>query len=112
MHRWTNGADFAALVWILRQMIEQSGSIEGSSSKACADDAVDVGAALESFSTRALALDLKAIYGRKRRSQGSRIFFPGRHPAARASGSTCSCAGWSAQDRVDLGVWTGCGRGN
>ena len=28
VHRWTRGEDIAALLWILRQMLEQSGSIE------------------------------------------------------------------------------------
>ncbi len=28
VHRWTRGDDIAALLWILRQMIEESGSIE------------------------------------------------------------------------------------
>ena len=74
VHRWTNGADFAALVWILHQMIEQSGSIEAFFSEGLADDAVDVGAALQSFSTRALALDMSAIYGRKRPRPGVRVF--------------------------------------
>ena len=27
VHRWTRGRDLAALLWILRQMLEQSGSI-------------------------------------------------------------------------------------
>ena len=63
VHRWTNGADFAALVWILRQMIDRSGSIEGFFAEGLASDAVDVGDALQAFSTRALALDVAAVYG-------------------------------------------------
>src|SRR4051812_47461656 len=66
VHRWTNGADFAALVWIIHQMLEQSGSIEGFFAEGLSHDAVDVGDALQSFSTRALALDVAAIYGRRR----------------------------------------------
>src|SRR5687768_15042795 len=54
VHRWTNGADFAALVWILRQMIDRGGSIEGCFAEGLPEGAVDVGAALQSFSTRAL----------------------------------------------------------
>jgi hypothetical protein len=68
VHRWTNGADFAALVWILRQMLDRSGSIEGFFVEGLATDAVDVGAALESFSTRALALDVSSVYGSSARS--------------------------------------------
>ena len=75
VHRWTNGADFAALVWILHQMIKRSGSIENFFVEGLADDAVDVGDALQSFSTRALALDVSAIYGRKRPKPGVAYFF-------------------------------------
>lgn len=58
VHRWTNGADFAALVWTLHQMIAQRGSIEQFSVDGLAAEAVDVGDALQSFSTRALKLDV------------------------------------------------------
>ena len=30
VHRWTRGADVVALLWLLRQMLDRSGSIEGS----------------------------------------------------------------------------------
>ncbi|HUQ87780.1 MAG TPA: DUF2400 family protein, partial [Vicinamibacterales bacterium] len=75
VHRWTNGADFSALVWILHQMIEGSGSIENFFAEGLANDAVDVGDALQSFSTRALALDVSAVYGRKQPKPGVAYFF-------------------------------------
>jgi len=105
VHRWTNGADFAALVWILHQMIERSGSIEGFFVEGLAADAVDVGAALQSFSTRALALDVAAIYGRKRPKPGVAYFF-----SRPSSGGACKRLNlflrWVVRkDRVDLGVW-------
>ena len=50
VHRWTKGIDMAALVWLLHQMLAQSGSIEGFFLEGLAPRAVDVGAALESFS--------------------------------------------------------------
>jgi uncharacterized protein (TIGR02757 family) len=105
VHRWTNGADFAALVWILHQMIEQSGSIEAFFIAGLADDAVDVGAALQSFSTRALALDVSAIYGRKRPKPGVAYFF-----SRPSSGGACKRLNlflrWMVrEDQVDLGVW-------
>jgi uncharacterized protein (TIGR02757 family) len=105
VHRWTNGADFAALVWILHQMIEQSGSIENFFAEGLAPDAVDVGAALQSFSTRAIALDVTAIYGRKRPKPGVAYFF-----SRPSSGGACKRLNlflrWMVrEDRVDLGVW-------
>jgi uncharacterized protein (TIGR02757 family) len=105
VHRWTNGADFAALVWILHQMIERSGSIEGFFIEGLTADAVDVGAALQSFSTRALALDVSAIYGKKRPKPGVAYFF-----SRPSSGGACKRLNlflrWVVrEDRVDLGVW-------
>ena len=105
VHRWTNGADFAALVWILHQMIEQSGSIEHFFVEGLTGDAVDVGAALQSFSTRALALDVSAIYGRKRPQPGVAYFF-----SRPSSGGACKRLNlflrWMVrEDQVDLGVW-------
>ena len=105
VHRWTNGADFAALVWILHQMIERSGSIENFFAEGLAPDAVDVGAALQSFSTRALALDVSAVYGRKRPKPGVAYFF-----SRPSSGGACKRLNlflrWMVrEDRVDLGVW-------
>ena len=105
VHRWTNGADFAALAWILHQMIERSGSIENFFVEGLADDAVDVGEALQSFSTRALALDVSAVYGRKRPKPGVAYFF-----SRPSSGGACKRLNlflrWMVrEDRVDLGVW-------
>jgi uncharacterized protein (TIGR02757 family) len=111
VHRWTNGADFAALVWILHQMIERSGSIEGFFVDGLASDAVDVGDALQSFSTRALALDVSAIYGRKRPKPGVAYFF-----SKPSSGGACKRLNlflrWMVrEDQVDLGVWKRVGPG-
>jgi uncharacterized protein (TIGR02757 family) len=105
VHRWTNGADFAALVWILHQMLAKSGSIEGFFVEGLAADAVDVGDALQSFSTRALALDVSAIYGRRRPKPGVAYFF-----SRPSSGGACKRLNlflrWMVRDdQVDLGIW-------
>jgi uncharacterized protein (TIGR02757 family) len=105
VHRWTDGSDFAALVWILHQMLARSGSIEGFFVDGLAGDAVDVGAALQSFSTRALALDVSAIYGRERPRPGVAYFF-----SRPSSGGACKRLNlflrWMVRhDQVDLGVW-------
>lgn len=111
VHRWTRGIDLAALVWILRQMLEQHGSIEG---YFC--DGVDPGppileaptieAALDGFSRRACALDRRAVYGRIVRRPGVNYFF-----ARPSSGGACKRLNlflrWMVRkDGVDLGVWT------
>ena len=105
VHRWTKGVDMAALVWLLHQMLANSGSIEGFFVEGLASDAVDVGPALESFSRRALALDRKAIYGRKNPKPGVAYFF-----SKPSSGGACKRLNlflrWMVRlDRVDLGAW-------
>ena len=106
VHRWTKGADFAALVWILHQMIESSGSIEGFFAAGLAADAIDVGEALQSFSTRAMALDVAAVYGRKRPKPGVAYFF-----SRPSSGGACKRLNlflrWMVRkDAVDVGAWS------
>jgi len=106
VHRWTRGPDIVALLWVLHQMLERSGSIEAFFLEGYDPAAEDVESALESFSRRALALDLKAAYGRVRGRPGVCYFFP------RASaGSGCKRLNlflrWMVRrDALDLGVWT------
>jgi uncharacterized protein (TIGR02757 family) len=106
VHRWTRGPDVVALLWVLRQMLEHSGSIE--SYFLAGDDraAPDVGPALDAFGARALAIDVGAIYGPRRPRPGLAYFFP--RPC---SGSACKRLNlflrWMVRtDDVDLGVWT------
>jgi uncharacterized protein (TIGR02757 family) len=106
VHRWTRGEDIAALLWMLRQMLERSGSIEAYFLEGDSVGAPDVSAALDSFSTRALALDIRRAYGRVPKRPGVCYFFP--RPSA---GSACKRLNlflrWMVRrDEVDLGVWT------
>jgi uncharacterized protein (TIGR02757 family) len=106
VHRWTRGPDIIALLWVLRQLLESSGSIEGFFAEGDDPSAPDIGPALTSFSERALALDLRTAYGRLPQRPGVCYFFP--RPAA---GSACKRLNlflrWMVRrDAVDLGVWT------
>jgi uncharacterized protein (TIGR02757 family) len=106
VHRWTRDRDLVALVWLLRRMIDRSGSIEAFFLEGYDASAVDIGPALDSFSTRALALDLTAAYGRVPKRPGVHYFFP--RPSA---GSACKRLNlfmrWMVRtDALDLGVWT------
>ena len=85
VHRWTRGDDIAALLWILRQMLEESGSIEAFFLAGDEPGAPDVGPALDSFSTRALALDIRARLRPRPKRPACAISFRGRRRAARAS---------------------------
>jgi uncharacterized protein (TIGR02757 family) len=111
VHRWTRGPDLVALLWLIRQMCDRGGSLEGfflegDVLEGDEPGADDIGAALDSFSTRALALDLKAAYGRVPARPGACYFFP--RPSA---GSACKRLNlflrWMVRrDGLDLGVWT------
>lgn len=107
VHRWTRGVDLVALLWLLRQMLEQSGSIEAFFCAGHDPAADDVGGALDSFSRRAMALDLASVYGRRVPCRmGVGYFFP--RPTG---GSACKRLNlflrWMVRkDAVDLGVWT------
>jgi uncharacterized protein (TIGR02757 family) len=106
VHRWIRDADLVALIWMLRQMLDRSGSLESFFIEGHESGARDVGPALESFSSRALALDLKRAYGRVPRRPGVCYFFP--RPS---SGSACKRLNlflrWMVRrDALDLGVWS------
>jgi uncharacterized protein (TIGR02757 family) len=106
VHRWTRGPDLVALVWLLKQMIDRSGSIEGFLAESYDRDSADIEAALDSFSSRALAFDVRPAYGRMPKRPGVCYFFP--RPSA---GSGCKRLNlflrWMVRhDALDLGVWT------
>jgi len=106
VHRWTRERDLIALLWIIRQMLERSGSIEGFFLEGYDEAAPDLAGALDNFSARAMALDLKAAYGRIPKRPGVGYFFP--RPS---KGSACKRLNlflrWMVRrDALDLGVWT------
>jgi uncharacterized protein (TIGR02757 family) len=105
-HRWIRSRDLAALTWQLHQMVRDHGTLEGFFAAGHAADAGSVEDGLESFSRRAMALDLKAIYGRARPVPGVAYFF-----SRPSSGGACKRLNlflrWVVRtDAVDLGVWT------
>jgi uncharacterized protein (TIGR02757 family) len=106
VHRWTRGVDLAALIWILRQMIDSHGSIEAFFADGANPEATTIETALEAFSRRACALDQRAVYGRTARKPGVGYFF-----ARPSSGGACKRLNlflrWMVRrDAVDLGLWT------
>ena len=107
VHRWIRGDDLAALILVLQRMLRESGSIQRFFLDGDDPAAPDIGPALDSFSTRALATDLRPAYGRHPPARaGVCYFFP--RPSA---GSACKRLNlflrWMVRkDVVDLGVWT------
>ncbi len=107
VHRWTREADIVAMLWLLRQMLDRAGSVEKFFLEGDDAGADDIAGALDSFSTRAMALDLTAAYGTVPKRPGVCYFFP--RPSA---GSACKRLNlflrWMVRrDALDLGVWTG-----
>jgi uncharacterized protein (TIGR02757 family) len=110
VHRWIRERDLVALLWLLRQMLDRAGTIEAFFLEGYDDTAADIEGALDSFSARAMALDLTAAYGRAGRAsarpRGVAYFFP--RPS---KGSACKRLNlflrWMVRrDALDLGVWT------
>jgi len=105
VHRWTTGADLTALLVILRQMLTR-GSIEAFFLEGDDPGTPDVTAGLESFSRRALAVDLRPVYGTRTPHPGVAYFFS--RPSA---GGACKRLNlflrWMVRhDQVDFGLWT------
>ncbi len=106
VHRWIRGNDLAALILILQRMLRECGSIERFFLTGDDPASPDVGPALDAFSTRALATDVRPAYGRVPKRPGVCYFFP--RPSA---GSACKRLNlflrWMVRkDVVDMGVWT------
>jgi uncharacterized protein (TIGR02757 family) len=106
VHRWTKGRDFVALLWILRRLIDDHGSIERAFKSGLRSEAPDVREALESFSSRARAVSLDSAYGRVPPVPGVFYFF-----ARPSTGAACKRLNlflrWMVRrDAVDPGGWT------
>ena len=105
-HRWTRGDVFVGLLWILRELLREHGSLEWTFAAGMDPDAADVESALERFSERARAVDLRPAYGRRPQRPGAHYFF-----ARPSTGSACKRLNlflrWMVrQDEVDPGGWT------
>jgi uncharacterized protein (TIGR02757 family) len=106
VHRWVRGRDVAALLAILRHMLDEAGSLEAFFLAGDDPAEPDIRAGLESFCRRARAVDLQRVYGRIDARPGAHAFFP--LPSA---GSACKRLNlflrWMVRrDAVDLGAWT------
>jgi uncharacterized protein (TIGR02757 family) len=104
VHRWTKGEDLTALVMILQQMLTR-GSIEAFFLEGYDPAAADVSEALESFSARAVAIDLRPAYGSRTPRPGVAYFF-----SRPSCGGACKRLNlflrWMVRrDAVDFGLW-------
>lgn len=105
-HRWTRGEDFIGLIWILRELLREHGSLEWAFAAGLDPAAPDVEPALERFAERARAIDVRPAYGRRPQRPGAHYFF-----ARPSTGSACKRLNlflrWMVRkDGVDPGGWT------
>jgi uncharacterized protein (TIGR02757 family) len=107
VHRWTRGDDIAGMIFILQQLIQEHGSLEAAFAAGLESSHSDVEAAIESFSSRARAIDLTPVYGPRHKNPGAHYFF-----TRPSTGSACKRMNlflrWMARtDGVDPGGWSG-----
>lgn len=109
-HRFNDGRDLCALLWAIRMMTEQAGSVEAFFLRGYDAAAEDLTGALNGYAASVLAQDYSAVFGQKEIPDDSyfRFLFP-----APASGSACKrlCMflRWMVRpaDGIDLGLWQG-----
>ena len=107
-HRWNSQTDLVVLLWILRRLIEDHGSLEVAFASGALPDESSVEEALERFAARALGLGHERFYSKQdlANRRGVRYFFP--RPSG---GSACKRLNlflrWMVRsdDGVDCGVW-------
>ena len=109
-HRFNDGRDLCALLWGMRQMVEQDGSIQSFFLRGYTAGDADVSGSLNRYSAAVQGLDYRAVFGGDSipTSSSFRFLFP-----APASGSACKrlCMflRWMVRpaDGIDLGLWGG-----
>ncbi len=109
-HRFNDGKDIVALLYIAKQMIEEAGTICRFFMKGYSPDHRNIKEALSAFSESALGLDTSPIYGKKTlpKNAGVRFFFPDP-----LDGSPCKRLNlylrWMVRrgDGLDFGQWKG-----
>jgi uncharacterized protein (TIGR02757 family) len=109
-HRFNNGRDLVALLWAIRFMIRDAGSVNEFFLRFHDPAAQDVSNSLNGYSSAVLATDYSAVFGSP--SIPTDSYFPFLFPAP-AAGSACKrlCMflRWVVRpdDGIDLGIWHG-----
>ena len=109
-HRFNDGRDLCALLWGMRLMVEQAGSIHAFFLEGHIAGDEDVSGSLNRYSAAVLSLDYADVFGTRDIPSDSSFSFLFPAPA---SGSACKrlCMflRWMARpaDGIDLGLWDG-----
>lgn len=109
-HRFNDGRDLCALIWAIRMMIAEAGSVEAFFLRSHDAGAEDVTESLNGFTRAVLDLDYMPVFGQAAVPEDA--YFSFLFPAP-ASGSACKrlCMflRWVVRpaDGIDLGLWKG-----
>jgi uncharacterized protein (TIGR02757 family) len=109
-HRFNDGRDLCALLYGMRQMIEQAGSIHSFFLRGHKEADRDISGSLNNYTAAVLSLDYSAVFGVD--SIPADSYFPFLFPAP-TSGSACKrlcmMLRWLVRpaDGIDLGLWKG-----
>jgi uncharacterized protein (TIGR02757 family) len=109
-HRFNDGRDLVALLWAVRLMLDDAGSVNLFFLRHHDQAAVDVTSALNGYSSAVLQLDFRPVFGSRTAPVGS--YFPFLFPAPSAGSACkrlCMFLRWVVRtaDGIDLGLWRG-----
>jgi uncharacterized protein (TIGR02757 family) len=104
-HRWVRGRDVAALLVILRRMLDAAGSLEQFFLDGDDSSSPDIRPGLESFCARARAIDLRSLYGGQVSRPGVHAFFPLPSAASACKRLNLFLRWMVRRDDIDLGAW-------
>ena len=109
-HRFNDGRDLVALLWGIRLMIKDAGSVNNFFLRNYDSTSKDVTTALNGYSSAILALDYQPVFGSAAIPVGS--YFPFLFPAPTAGSACkrlCMFLRWVVRpaDGIDLGIWRG-----
>ena len=107
VHRWIRGRDIAALIWILRSLTEQHGSLERAMASGLPSADQNVEGAIEHLATEGREVDLQPVYGRRRPPGPGVSYFLSRPSAGSACKRINLFLRWMVRtDAVDPGGWS------
>jgi len=104
-YRFNENEDILCLLYILKEVLKEHGSLEGLFMKHYSMEDPNIGKGLEGLVEEMLQVSTKRVYGREHHPPGLLQFF-----ASPRSGSACKRANlflrWMIRDRdIDFGIW-------
>lgn len=108
VHRFNKGEDIACLIWFMKQVLDEYGSIGALFKTLFKEGDKDIGKALTAFVAKILSLGSSPFYGGAHlpSKAGVRYFFPSPEKGS-ACKRLCLYLRWMARknDGLDFGIW-------